>query len=574
MPFVELREELAHRIAQHWNHPDITPAQILSELSLPPNPAMGHVALPCFRLAKTLGKQNIEIAKALEAAFHGKDGITAKAAGPYANFKWPVAALFSETLRRIHTEKNRYGQDSSGSGQKVLIEYCSPNIAKKLAFQHIRSTLIGNVLSNVYERLGYTTIRVNFVGDWGSQFARLLAAVEMWGDASVLNGASNALAMNHLFELYVRFHKEAEKEPAFNELGSKWLQRLEKNDPKATELWKRIRELSLAAVQTTLQRMQVRFDHIEGESVYIPGMDKTLDFVKKAAGARISEGAWIVDVEGIEVPALIQKKDGTTLYLTRDIAAAADRHQRFDCTKMLYIVSEQQKLHFQLLFGVLKKMGMQWAEGCEHVSFGTVLFGAEKMSTREGRVFFLDDILEEAKTRALAICSQKNPDLANKEAVAEMVGIGAVIFGNLSAHRQRDIDFDWEQILAFDGETGPYVQYSLVRCYSLLEKAADALGTDIDFAGYEFALEEELVVLWLSRYRSALRQVVHENDPFALPRYLIELAKAFNRFYYRFPVLQANDPVQRRLRVSLVDATRQVLENGLQLLGIQAPREM
>lgn len=576
MPFVDLRAKLATQIAQHCNHPEITEAQIRNELTTPPNPAMGHVALPCFRLAKALGKQNHEVSKELEAAFHGKDGLTVKAAGPYANFKWPLAALYKTTLERIEKEGPLYGKDESGAGKKVVIEYCSPNIAKKLAFQHIRSTLIGSVLSNVYARLGWETIRMNFVGDWGSQFARLLAAVDMWGDAGILNGSSNAAAMNHLFELYVRFHKEADKEAAFNELGSKWLQRLENGDPKATELWKRIRDLSLTAVQNTLLRMQVRFDHIEGESVYIPDMERTLARVKKEAGARISEGAWIVDVEGIEVPALIQKKDGTTLYLTRDIAAAIDRHQRFGSEKMLYIVSEQQKLHFQLLFGTLKKMGMTWAGACEHVSFGTVLFGAEKMSTREGRVFFLDDVLDEAKSRALAVCTAKNPDLHNKDSVAEMVGIGAVIFGEMSAHRQRDIEFDWDQILALDGETGPYVQYSLVRCFSLLEKSAGqvAKGAAPDVEKYEFAAEEELLVLWLSRYRSALHQVTNENDPFSLPKYLIELAKAFNRFYYRFPVLQANDPIQRHVRVSLVEATRAVLENGLNLMGIQCPREM
>ncbi len=579
MPFVDLRSDLARKIAEYWKNPEITADQILAELTLPPNPAMGHVALPCFRIAKALGKQNHEVTKDLEQnfkqAFKGSP-ITVKAAGPYANFKWPVPALLEATLHQLKVDGPLYGQDRSGAGQKVLIEYCSPNIAKKLAFQHIRSTLIGSVLANVYERLGYETIRVNFVGDWGSQFARLLAAVDMWGDASILNGTSNAQAMQHLFELYVRFHKEAEQEPSFNELGSKWLQKLESRDPKATELWKKIRDLSLTAVENTLQRMQVRFDHVEGESAYIADMADTLAMVKKEAGARLSEGAYIVDVEGIDVPALIQKKDGTTLYLTRDIAAAIDREERFGCQKMLYVVSEQQKLHFQLLFGTLKKMGRQWASKCEHVSFGTVMFGQEKMSTREGRVIFLDDLLDEAKSRALIECTKKNPDLANKETVAEMVGIGAVIFGEMAAHRQRGIEFDWDQILALDGETCPYVQYSLVRCYSLLEKAAGIVDLDnppkVDT--YDFAIEEELLILQLSRFRGALHQVVAENDPFALPKFLVETAKAFNRFYYQFPVLQANDPVQKAVRVGLVNATRQVLENGLGLLGIQCPKEM
>lgn len=576
MPFFELKKKISERVADVLHHPEITADSIRQELSAPPNIQMGHVALPCFRLSKLLNKSSNEIAKDLAASLNGSD-LTVTIAGPYANFKLNIEQLYQSTLSRIFGEKERYGSDTVGNGKRICLEYCSPNIAKKLAFQHIRSTLIGNTLANIYDFLGYDTERINFVGDWGTQFARLLAAVDKWGDKTKLDGNDMRQAMDHLFDLYVRFHKEVDTYPEYIEHAAQWLQRLEEGDAKATKIWERVRTISIASMDSTLKRMNIRFNHVEGESLYIPQMKKTLDEVKAKAGAHLSDGAWIVDVEGLSTPALIQKRDGTTLYLTRDIAAAADRYQRFDFEKMFYVVSEQQKLHFQLLFGVLKKMGMDWSSRCEHLSFGTVLFGKEKMSTREGRVIFLDDLLNEARQLALIECTQKNPDLPNKEEVAEMVGIGAIIFGELSAHRGRDIEFNWKEILALEGDTGPYVQYSLVRCTSLLAKAeekGERGDTTLADKGYEFSSEEEQLVLTLSKFRSVLHQAVRENEPYHLTYYLIDVAKTFNRFYYRFPVLQATDPIQRRVRLNLVRSTQQTLANGLTLLGIQCPKEM
>jgi arginyl-tRNA synthetase len=576
MPFSDLKDKLAATISQSWNNPTLTPEWIAGEFGTPPNGKLGHAALPLFKVAKILGRSSSDIAKDLVTALNSPE-LTVTAAGPYANFRWNAAKLYNAVAGALFAQGDKYGGDNSGAGKTVLIEYCSPNIAKKLAFQHIRSTLIGNVLSNIYKSLGYPTERINFVGDWGSQFARLLAAVELWGDPSVLASTELAKTMDHLFDLYVRFHQVAEKDPSYNEKATRCLQLLEEGDPKITALWQKIRDLSLASAEGTLERLHVAFDHIEGESTYIPAIHSTLDEVKAKAGAHISEGAWIVDVDGINTPALVQKKDGTTLYLTRDIAAAVDRFKRFKFHRMYYVVSEQQKLHFQLLFGVLKKMGHQWAERCEHLSFGTVLFGAEKMSTREGRVIFLDALLDEAKERALIESAKKNPDLVDKGAVAEAVGTAAVIFGNLSANRQRDIEFDWEQILALDGETGPYVQYAYVRCTSLLAKAAEkGLGEPMPQApaGYDFAEEEENLTLALGRFRSTLNMAIKDNDPVHLTRYLIDVAKALNRFYYQLPVLQATDPVQCKMRLSLVLATRQVISNGLTLLGIACPHEM
>ncbi len=575
MPFLDLKKQLAQAICARLNHPEITAAQLEVDFSSPPNIEMGQLALPCFRFAKLLrkGADKIAIELANETFL---PGVTGKPAGPYVNFRLSPDKLATLTLGRIASEGARYGSDESGKGKRVVLEYCSPNIAKRLAFQHIRSTLIGNVLANIYDFLGYSTERINFVGDWGSQFARLLAAVELWGEKERIKATDVDGSMKQLFDLYVRFHKEVEKDESLVDKASKCLQALEAQETNATQLWRTVRDISIAAMDATLKRMHVRFNHVEGESTYIPAMTRTLEDIKQQAGAKPSEGAWIVEVEGLSTPALVQKRDGTTLYLTRDIAAAIDRHSRFKFDKSIYVVSEQQKLHFQLLFGVLKKMGHAWADHCEHVSFGTVLFGAEKMSTREGRVIFLDELLNEAKALALKEVTEKNPGLKDKDSVAEAVGIGAILFGELSAHRQRDIEFDWKAILAFDGETGPYVQYSAVRCTSLLEKAAEknlSAGNEIP-AGYEFSSEEESLLVSLARYRSVLHQAVRENEPFHVTRYLIEVAKGFNRFYYKFPVLQASDPAHSQARLALVKGTRQVLANGLELLGITCPREM
>jgi arginyl-tRNA synthetase len=575
MPFFELKKQLAVKISQELKLPEVTPEWLEAEFNTPPNVQLGHVALPCFRLAKLLKMPSDKIAKDLTSKIQGAE-FSSVPTGPYANFRFNLVSLYDSALSAIFKKKERYGSDSGGNGKKVVLEYCSPNIAKKLAFQHIRSTLIGNTLANVYEFLGYDTKRLNFVGDWGTQFARLMAGVEQWGDKSKISDPNLSAAMDSLFEAYIRFHKEIETNPQHLELSSRCLQRLEEQDPKAIELWKDIRKISLATMDLTLKRMNIKFDLVEGESQYISEIKKTLDEIKKKTDAKLSEGAWIVEVPNLTTPALIQKRDGTTLYLTRDIAAAIDRFQRIHFDHMFYVVSEQQRLHFQLLFGVLKKMGYDWSERCEHISFGTVLFGSEKMSTREGRVIFLDDLLNEAHARALVTCTQKNPDLPNKEEVAEQVGIGAVIFGELSSHRQRDIEFNWEQILALDGETGPYVQYSLVRCRSLLAKAKEKgeVAERIRVDGYEFSQEEEVLLLALAKFRSNLMGVIRDNEPFHLTHYLVDLAKAFNRFYYQLPVLQATDPRQRKLRLSLVAGAEQTLLNGLSLLGIRSPQEM
>ena len=576
MPFFEWKQTLARSLSEALNHPDLPPEKLVDEFTFPPQIELGHLAIPCFSMAKKLQKPAGKLAQELSQRNYPL-GISAQAAGPYLNFKISPNQLFAQTLHQIVEQKENYGSSTFGAGKPIVLEYCSPNIAKRLGFQHIRSTLIGNVLSNVYRHLGFPVTRINFVGDWGSQFARLVAAFELWGDPSRLNAENLAPSMDHLLEIYVQFHKEVETRPELLEKASECLQKMEAGDSTSLALWKKIKDISTQAMNNTLKRMQVEFDVVEGESIYISKIEPILKQVKDSTPARVSEGAWIVEIPGISTPALIQKKDGTTLYLTRDIAGALDRYQRFRFEKHFYIVSEQQKLHFQQLFGILKLMRFSWAEQCEHLSFGTVLFGSEKMSTREGRVILLDKLLDEAKALALQECMQKNPDLANKEEVAEAVGVGAIIFGELSTHRTRDMEFDWKAILSFEGETGPYVQYSAVRCKSLLEKAAEKgppLSSLPEASSYAFALEEEALLVLLSRFRSVLFNIIRDNEPYHLTHYLIDIAKAFNRFYYKHPVLQATDPLARDIRLSLVKGTQNVLENGLRLLGISCPQQM
>lgn len=580
MPFLELRKELAALILSQLPNAAFSTPDIEKEFSIPPNIQLGHIAWPCFRAAKSLGVAPGKLAQEIAAKISSPD-VKATATGPYINFRWKSETLYKKTLARILQEQGSYGCDESGKGKTVLLEYCSPNIAKPLFFHHIRSTLIGSTLANMYKALGFQIERINFVGDWGAQFARLVAAFEMWGDKSLLQAAhspeANKKAMAHLLEIYVRFHQELENHPEYTEKANACLQKLETKHPETTQLWEKVRTISLTAMDQTLSRLSVFFDHTEGESHYVADAVKTMEDVKVRAQAKLSEGAWIVELPDVATPALIQKRDGTTLYLTRDIAAAEDRYRRFQFHKSFYVVSEQQRLHFQQLFGTLKKMGLSWADHCEHLSFGTVLFNSERMSTREGRAIYLDDVLNESEKLALQECTEKNPGLNDKETVARMVGIGAVIFGQLSTHKQRDINFDWKQVLAFDGETGPYVQYSHVRCRSLLEKAKEKnekYGVNSETSQYVFSGEEDQLVLTLSQLRSVLHQVIQDNEPCHLTRYLVDVAKAYNRFYYQLPVLQATDPLQKEVRLNLVLATQTVLKNGLTLLGIPCPQEM
>ncbi len=578
MPYYRKIKELAKIISEHYLQPEEV---IETEIAPPPCSSFGHISMGAFKISKILKNEPNKIAHEIETITNSFD-IKALAEGPYVNWRFPIHEFATLTLNEIFSKKERYGSEEPNK-KNIVIEYCSPNIAKPLAFQHIRSTLIGNSLANIFKFLGFNIVRINFIGDWGSQFSKLIAAVKLWGDEFNLLKKIESFSdsqlteiMNNLFELYVRFHDNLEKDDFYIELGNKALKELESYEEPIINIWKKLREISIIAMNRTLKRLNVEFDLVEGESDYIRNINNTIEEIKLKAQARFSEGTYVVDVPQISVPALIQKSDGSTLYLTRDIAAAIDRYNRFKFDKMVYVVSDQQNLHFQLLFGVLKKMGHSWSELCEHTSFGTVLFGSEKMSTRAGKVVFLDDLLNEAEKLALSQC-KKNTELKSKDEVAKKIAAGAIIFGELSAHRQREIRFDWKNILSLDGETGPYVQYTYVRCNSLIEKAIEK-GINCDSipvpSSYTYVNEEETLVIELSKFRYALNKAAIEKEPFRLTKYLIDLSSAFNRFYYNLPVLQANSHEKLNFRINLVKATKQVIENGLKLLGIECPTEM
>ncbi|MBT9172496.1 MAG: Arginine--tRNA ligase [Syntrophomonadaceae bacterium] len=543
--------------------------QLLSELETPPDPELGDFAYPCFRLAKILrsapAKISAELAgKITPAPYFSR----VEAHGPYLNFYCDRRLLTAETLSGIFAGKERYGWKDRGFGRTVVIDFSAPNIAKPFGIGHLRSTVIGQALYRIYQALGFRCIGINHLGDWGTQFGKLIVAFLRWGDAQHLEEKP----IEHLYDLYVRFHRAAETDTALEEEARAWFLKLENGDPEARRLWLLFRTLSLEEFKRVYTQLGVQFDYYQGESFFNEMLGDTVRLVEEQGLAKVSEGALIVslDEDGLP-PCLLRKQDGATLYATRDLCAAIYRQRMFNFDRMLYVVGADQALHFQQLFAVLKKMGYQWAEKCVHVPFGLIRFKDGKMSTRQGTLIFLEDVLARASELAAGIIAEKNPKLPDKEKVAGQVGIGAVIFADLGNDRVKDIEFEWEKVLDFSGETAPYIQYAHARTCSILRKAPDWDGS------YDAALltcpEEQQLVSTLARFGQAIERAAETYKPSVIARYLIELAKEFNKFYHQCPVLTA-DSLRRASRLGLVAATRQVLQNGLSMLGIAAPDEM
>jgi arginyl-tRNA synthetase len=543
--------------------------QIAADLETPPSPELGDFAFPCFKLAKLLKSAPARIAGDLATKLPASSFFTKiEARGPYLNFYCNRQLLAQLTLASVREEKESYGRQDTGLGKTIVIDFSAPNIAKPFGIGHLRSTVIGNALYRIFTALGYRCVGINHLGDWGTQFGKLIAAYRHWGDEDRLNADS----ITYLYELYVRFHSEAEKDEALETEARACFKKLEGGDEEAHMLWQRFRELSLSEFQRIYKILGVTFDSYQGESFYNEMLDNTVNEVEGKGLARLSEGALIVelDEEGMP-PCLLRKQDGATLYATRDLCAAVYRQQMYNFDRMLYVVGADQALHFQQVFSVLKKMGHEWADRCIHVPFGLIRFKEGKMSTRQGTLVFLEDVLDRATQLAANIINEKNPSLAGKETVARQVGIGAVIFGDLSNDRIKDIEFDWDKVLDFSGETAPYIQYSHARICSILRKTPDRKENfDANLLATE---EEQAVVSTLARFPAAICRAADTYKPSVLARYLLDLAKDFNKFYHQCPVLQAEDNT-RQSRLALCDAVRQVLVNGLTLLGISAPQEM
>lgn len=539
---------------------------ILPLLEIPPNPQLGDLAFPVFTLAKEWRKAPQQIAK--ELADQLSEGpVRAVPVGGYVNFFFDRSYFVGKMVEEA--SKPEFGKVNIGEGRRVMIDMSSPNIAKPFGIGHLRSTMIGNALYHAYKTVGYEPVRVNHLGDWGTQFGKQIVAYKHWGDEEKI--AQNPIRA--YLDLYVRFHEEAEKDPALDEEARVWFKKLEDGDEEARGLWQRFISESLKEFKRMYARLHVEFDYYTGESFYNDKMGAVVDELKDKGLLVESEGAQVVPLDDKGMPpCIILKSDGSTIYATRDLATALYRHDVLKGEILLYVVGAEQSLHFKQVFAVLEKMGREWAKNCLHVSFGLMRFGGKKMSTRKGRVVFLEEVLDEAVEQARAIIAEKNPSLPDKEKVAEAVGIGAIIFGDLKNNRINEVDFSLEEALNFDGETGPYVQYTYARTMSVLEKAGERLTVEMNIEVLTRDTAWDLIKL-LFRYPPSLIQMVKRNEPSALARYLLDLAKGYNRFYHEERIL-VEDEKEREAKLRLTEITGRVLKEGLTILGLQTPSKI
>lgn len=544
--------------------------EIESLIEIPPNYNMGDYAFPCFKLAKIYRKAPNLIAEDLVNKIDGGDNFERiENVGPYINFFINKAKLTEVVLKAIAEEGNRYGSINVGKGRTAIVEFSSPNIAKPFHIGHIRTTVIGNSIEKIFKFQGYNTVRINHLGDYGTQFGMLIAAYKKWGDAEVIEKDP----INELLKLYVKFNAEAEKDENLKEEARYWFKELEDGNEEALELWQWIRDISLKEFNKVYKLLNIEFDSYAGESFYSDKMDRVIRELEEKNLLQDSKGAKIVDLEPYGMPpALIKKSDGSTLYITRDIAAAIYRKEHYDFYKNIYVVASQQNLHFKQLIKIIDLMGYDWAYDCVHIPFGMVSLEDGTLSTRQGRVVFLEDVLNKAIESTLKIIEERNPDLENKEEVAKQVGVGAVIFQELFNNRIKDYVFSWERTLSFEGETGPYVQYTHARANSLLEKGDFNLGDEIDFNLLKEEDEINLVRL-LYNFPSAVLDALEKYEPSFITRYVVEVAKAFNKFYNSCPILNEEEEL-KKARLNLVYATKTVIKTALYLLGIEAPNKM
>ena len=550
-----------------------TPGDLDPVVEIPPRLEQGDFALPCFRWAKEEKKSPEQVASAWCAALLSKplsrEFDRVEVQGGYINFFFERSVLADKVLRDIRKSSGKFGFVRSKSPPVAVIEYSSPNIAKPFSIGHLRSTNIGAALSRIFAARGWRVVQLNHLGDWGTQFGRLISAYRHWGTADSLSDKP----MEALYKLYVRFHEEEVGDPTLIEEAREWFTRLEKQDPEAVELWKWFRDLTMRELERIYRMLGVQFDHFWGESFYsdrLPGLLKELEEKKLT---QISDEATVINLEPYGLPTcLVKKRDEGSLYMTRDLAAAIYRYGQFKFDRMIYVVGAPQRLHFQQTFKVLELMGYKWFDRLEHVMFGHISFGDEAMSTRRGNIVFLSEVIERAVELAKKIVAEKNPTLENRDEVAQQVGLGAILFADLSAKRIKDVKFSWEEMLSFEGETGPYLQYTLVRAQSLIRKWGKPVDDEAKLQKLT-TNEEGALVRELSHFPMVLEKAEADREPFLIAQYLIELAKTFNRFYTAHRIVDAPADLGPS-RIFLVWAFADVLQTGLKLLGIPTPERM
>lgn len=556
-------------IAQKINVEGVAQEEIASLLAVPPDSAMGDFALPCFRFAKVLKKSPVIIAQELAKTI-APDEVVAEvsAVNGYLNFKVNKAGLAADVLARIAREGAKYGASDEGSCKTVCIDYSSVNIAKPFHIGHLSTTVLGGALYRIFNFLGYRAVGINHLGDYGTQFGKLISAYKRWGNREeVERGGIHAVNA-----LYVRFNEEADE--AMEAEAREYFRLIESGDKEANDLFEWFKSLTLAYVEKIYDRLHIRFDSYAGERFYTDKMAPVVAELKEKGLLKESNGAQIVDLEAYGMPpCLILRSDGASLYATRDLAAAIYRKKTYDFYKCLYVVAYQQNLHFKQVFKVLELMGYDWAKDLVHVAYGMVSLEDGAMSTRKGKVVWLEDVISRCVEKARVILEEKNPALENKDAVAETVGVGAVVFGALYNSKIKDITFSYDKALNFDGETSVYVQYTCARAASVLSKAAaDGIAFDEAASGTPNAQEAELLKT-LGDFPATVREAAEKYEPSFVARWCVDTAKLFNKFYFDCKILQAEEDV-RAFRLALTKATLTALTNGLGLLGIGVPEKM
>lgn len=543
---------------------------ISATIEIPPKPEMGDFAFPCFRLAKTMHKAPNMIAADIKEAIGDVDYLDRiEVKGAYLNFFVKTEVFVKSMIEAANSEN--FGGSDIGEGKNICLDYSSPNVAKNFHVGHLRTTIIGNSLYKIFSKLGYNAIRINHLGDWGTQFGKLIVAYKAWGSKEAVEKDG----ISELMKLYVKFHEEADKNPELVDEARAWFARMEQGDEEALSIWQWFKDISLVEYKRTYDLLGVDFDYYLGESFYRDKCQEVVDKIAEAGLLKESEGAMIVDLSEYDMaPCIITKKDGSSIYATRDLAAIFYRKKTYNFCKCLYVTGQEQKLHFAQVFKVVELLGNEWAKDqLVHIPYGLVSLEGAKLSTRNGNIIYAEDILHDAIEKSLEIITEKSPNLENKEEVAKMVGVGSVLFNDLYNQRIKDVSFSWDKVLNFDGETGPYVQYTHARCSSVVRLAENFdPSNEVDFS---VITEPDAIFLLkeINRFPKVVLDAADKYEPSIVARFSVDVAQAFNKFYNSTRINVPEENV-KNARVMLTYLTKKTLSDALELLGIQAPEAM
>ncbi|MBR6109466.1 MAG: arginine--tRNA ligase [Clostridia bacterium] len=566
---MDIKNRIAEKAAAFTGVPE---SDVLGFFETPPSPDKGDIALPCFKFARAMRKAPPVIAQELAKGFEGFEGIVrAEPLSGYLNFFLDRGDEAKKTVLRVLEEGERFGSSDDGAGRNVCIDFSSINICKPFGIHHVTTTVLGHSLSRIFRHLGFTPVRINHLGDWGTQFGKMLVAYKKWGDRRTIENAGSPT--RELVALYVKFHQEAEKDPSLDDEARAAFRSIELHDPENWELYQWFKELTLREAERVYKLMGVEFDSYNGEAFYEDKMPAVIRELADKGVTTVDNGATIVDLSAYDMPpCMILKSNGGTIYPTRDITAAIYRKNTYDFYKNLYVVAYQQNLHFRQVFKTLELMGYDWAKDCVHVNFGMISMADQTFSTRKGNAIYLEDVLNKAIEKTKAIMMEKSPDLENMDEVARQVGVGAVVWGPLYSSRIKDFTFSWEKALNFEGETAPYAQYTHARCCSVLRKAD---GYDAEKADWSCLDNESCanLIKAMNTLPASIGSAAEKYEPYLISRNVIDICSAFNKFYFENRIMDEDEGV-RCARLALTDAARIAIKTGLYLVGIEAPERM